>query len=82
MTAIERLERMAARLKWRLFWSTERDVLHPGYAYRVLDIAHRGQPVLIDGPHWVRSRDENLDRASEMAAAAILSGVSRRGART
>lgn len=81
MTALERLERMAARLNWRLFWSTEQDVLHPGYAYRVLDIAHRGQPVLLDGPHWVRSSIDQMDRASEIAAAAILSAIPRRGAR-
>lgn len=81
MTALERLERMAARMKWRLLWYTEPDVLYPGHAYRVLDIAYRGQPVLIDGPHWVRSRIEDMERASEMAAAAILSSVPRRGAR-
>jgi hypothetical protein len=81
MTALEQLERLAARVGWKLHWGTDADVNRPTHGWRVLDIYYKGQAVLLDGPFWVYGQLLQMDRASEIAAAAILSALPRRGAR-
>jgi hypothetical protein len=79
VTALEKLEQVAGRVKWRLSWVSTESLAFPGRVHVELDILKGRQLVNPTGPFFSIAADEEQGRNS--IARAVLSALPRRGAR-
>lgn len=80
MTALERLERIAARVGWKLVWNSEPCVHRPALIYRTLDvISKKRRPVLLSGPLWNLAPIAQEAASSERLAAVLLDALPKPG---